>query len=138
MAHLLFEVCAAGHAGLPSMPHMLQGVDAQHKLAEYGMDTPDEPTTIWTSSLAEGRLVVRQSDGLRCCVKMVDKSKCRTLRAAQSANREIKIVSRLQHPAVLPLLECWHSANHVAQVFHFYPTDLFSFTSPYGGGMPEE
>ena len=27
---------------------------------------------------------------------------------------------------------------HVALVFHFYPTDLFSFTSPYGGGMPEE
>ena len=81
--------------------------------------------------------------GLRCCVKMVDKSKCRTLRAAQSVNQEIKIVSRLQHPAILPLLDCWHCTNHVVLVFHSEPTatpatDLFSFTCPYSGGMPEE
>ena len=80
----------------------------------------------------------RVHDARECAIKRIRKSRCRTARDAARIGGEVAVLRRLRHPSIVPLLECWQSADHVCLVFPRHDTDLFDFSTPHRDGMPVE
>ena len=136
----MFETCVSDPAPMPSLPALLGNNATSCKFAAYGMVGAHDGVKKWRSSLSVVKSVVRQSDNLRCVIKMIRKSSCRSLHAVKRVDREIRILKRLQHghSGIIPILDYWQSSEHVLMVFKEYNSDLFRFSDSYKNGMPHE
>ena len=142
LVHVLFEFeseDAHGHrTRLVSISPVVDRTQAEARLAAYGLTS--EVNAVRLSDTASSRVVAarRVHDARECAIKMIRKSRCRTARDAARIGREVAVLRRLRHPSIVPLLECWHSADHVCLVFPRHATDLFDFSTPHRDGMPVE
>lgn len=123
---------------LASIPPRIDRTQAEARLAAYGLTS--EVDAVRLSDTASSSVVAarRGHDARECVIKRIRKSRCRTARDAARIGGEVAVLRRLRHPSIVPLLECWQSADHVCLVFPRHDTDLFDFSTPHRDGMPIE